>query len=203
MFHMTPSEPGWIECIAGCMFAGKTEELIRRLRLVHYAKRHAVAIKPSVDDRFHGTNIVSHSGEQLIAMSVAKAEDILTHIQSSPVRIDVVGIDEVQFFDEQIVEVCSVLASEGRRVIVAGLDTDYRGQPFGPMPHLLAVADFVSKVSAVCTTCGSVATRSQRIVDSQEQIVVGGSTAYEARCRKHWSPEPVFSRREGRGEMDG
>jgi thymidine kinase len=182
------------------MFAGKTEELIRRLRLVHYAKHNAVAIKPSLDDRFHGTNIVSHAGEQITAMSVAKAKDILTHIQSSPVRIDVVGIDEVQFFDDQIVEVCTVLAGEGRRVIVAGLDTDYRGLPFGPMPHLLAISDFVSKVSAVCTTCGSVATRSQRIVNSQEQIVVGGLTAYEARCRKHWSPEPVFSRREAREE---
>lgn len=199
MIHMTPTEPGWIECIAGCMFAGKSEELIRRLRRTEYAKQKVAAFKPSVDDRYHGTNIASHGGIQFRAVSVSRASDILDLTGDA----SVVGIDEAQFFDSGLPEVAQALAGAGKRVIVAGLDMDFRGQPFGPMPQVLAVADFVTKVNAVCTICGGVATRSQRVVDSQDQIVVGGATAYEARCRKHWSPEPVFTRREALGEMDG
>lgn len=196
MFPVAPNSSGWIEVICGGMFAGKTEELIRRVRIVHYAKQNAVAIKPSIDDRFHGMNLASHSGNQYTGLAVSKASDIIPLLQASPIAFDVVGIDEAQFFGEDLVEVCQTLANEGKRVIVAGLDTDYRGVPFGPIPYLMATAEFVTKVHAVCTVCGSMASRSQRIVDSQEQVVVGGASAYEARCRKHWHPEPIFSDRD-------
>lgn len=196
MFPVAPNSSGWIEVICGGMFAGKTEELIRRVRIVHYAKQNAVAIKPSIDDRFHGMNLASHSGNQYTGLAVSKASDIIPLLQASPIAFDVVGIDEAQFFGEDLVDVCQTLANEGKRVIVAGLDTDYRGVPFGPIPYLMATAEFVTKVHAVCTVCGSMASRSQRIVDSQEQVVVGGASAYEARCRKHWHPEPIFSDRD-------
>lgn len=200
MIQMTPSDPGWIECVTGCMFAGKSEELIRRLRRCNYARQKIVAVKPSVDNRYGKVGITSHNGVTFSAVYVSDPRAILSlpGIEAA----SVVGIDEAQFFDESLTEVCRELAGDGKRVIVAGLDTDYRGMPFGSIPHLLAVADFVTKVHAVCTVCGGVATRSQRVVDNQATVVVGGAESYEARCRKHWSPEPVFARRESVAAME-
>lgn len=198
---MMSTTAGWIECVAGGMFAGKSAELIRRLQRATYAKRKVVAFKPSLDDRYHATHIASHDGVQLPAFAVKSSAEIEALVGDATV----VGIDEAQFFDVGLVEVCRALATNGKRVIVAGLDLDYRGVPFGPMPHLLAVAEQVTKVHACCTVCGELAPRSQRIVDSQEQVVVGGASAYEARCIRHWSPEPVFTRKEraALGEFDG
>ena len=193
-----PSEFGTLTVISGCMFAEKSSKLIRILKRAQYEKKQVVAIKPSIDGRYSGTDIVSHSGFKFMAISVTHPNDILrvAGIQEA----QVIGIDEAQFFDESIVGVCRELVSQGKGVVIAGLDLDFRGHPFGSMPTLLATADFVTKLHAACVVCGGIATRSQRIVNSQEQIVVGDSSAYEARCRKHWSPEPVFARGGGRAD---
>lgn len=190
-----PSEFGTLTVISGCMFSSKSESLIRTLKRAKYEKRKVVGIKPSVDTRYSDADIVSHSGFNFKAVSVAHPNDILGIPEVRDAQV--VGIDEAQFFDESIIEVCRELVSQGKGVVVAGLDLDFRGHPFGSMPALLATADFVTKLHAACVVCGGVATRSQRVVDSQEQVVVGGSSAYEARCRKHWNPEPVFARGSG------
>lgn len=184
-----PSNTGWIEMVTGCMFSGKTEELVRRLRRTKYAKQKLVAVKPKTDDRYHLTNIHSHAGLNITAVAVETPEEIRVLAEDA----QVVGIDEAQFFNDDIIDVAQDLAREGKRVIIAGLDLDYRGVPFGPIPHLMAISEYVTKVHAVCTICGAPATRSQRVSDSDEQVLVGGEAAYEARCRKHWSPQPVFS----------
>lgn len=191
---------GALEVIAGCMFAEKTETLIRRLRRGKYEKKTVAAVKPSKDTRFSQTDIASHGGFQFTAVPVTSSKDILSI--PAVLAADIVGIDEGQFFDATIVDVCQTLVSMGKRVIVAGLDQDSFGRPFGPMPNLLALADFVTKVHAACTVCGAVASKSQRVVDNGEQVLVGEADAYEARCRKHWSPEPIFARVAG-GMLDG
>ena len=190
---------GSIEVVCGCMFAGKTEELIRRLRRALYAKLSVKVFKPVIDNRYDATNLVSHEGLTLAAVPVKDVSEIVD--QSVDARV--IGIDEAQFFSEDLALVAEALANRGKRVVVAGLDLDYRGHPFGPMPTLMALADSVHKITAVCTVCGAVATRTQRIVASEEQVLVGGQTVYQARCREHWSPEPVFSRQDQTGEMDG
>jgi len=189
---------GEVKVICGCMFSGKSESLIRELRRCEIARLRVAAFKPTVDDRY-GTGIVSHGGIRFRAISVEGVGPMLDAVGLA----DVVGIDEAQFFDDHLVDAVLALSAAGKRVIVAGLDLDFRGRPFGPVPALLALADHVTKVHAICTTCGSDASRSQRIVDSQEQVLVGAASAYEARCRAHWSPEPVFARQEAAGELDG
>lgn len=178
--------PGWVEVISGCMFAGKTEELIRRIKVLEFAKKNIKVFKPAIDNRYSNTKVVSHAGSSVEAIVIEKAEDIFDYIDGNT---DVVAIDEVQFFDEAVTEVCDVLAKQGKRVMVAGLDTDFRGEPFGVMPVLITEAEFVTKLTAVCNICGSPATRTQRLVNNEpasyddETILVGASESYEARCR--------------------
>ena len=181
-------QKGWIEVICGPMFAGKSEELIRRVKTLSYAHQKIVAFKPAIDNRYDKSAIASHDGEKYQAFAIKSAEDILPLVESD---VQVVAIDEVQFFKDSIVSICESLADRGVRVIVAGLDTDFRGEPFGGMPLLLARAEFVTKLSAACTVCGCAATRTQRLVDGKPAnyddpiILVGAKESYEARCRKH------------------
>ena len=184
---------GWIEVIVGPMFSGKSEELIRRLRRAEYARQRVQIFKPAIDSRYAENEIVSHSGLGISSDNVSKASEILEKLQA---RTEVVGIDEAQFLGEEVVEVCTKLANLGKRVIVAGLDTDYRGRPFEPMPRLLAVAEEITKLLAICVRCGNPAVHTQRIVESEELIVVGASDAYEARCRRCCEPNPAQARRE-------
>lgn len=177
---------GWIEVISGCMFAGKTEELIRRIKVLQYAKKRIVVFKPLIDIRYSDVDVVSHAGTSVKSIAIAQAKEIYEHIDDST---QVVAIDEVQFFDEEIVEICNVLADKGMRVMVAGLDMDFRGVPFSVMPQLLTLAEFVTKLTAVCTKCGAPATRTQRLVNGAPAsfldpiVMVGASESYEARCR--------------------
>ncbi|MBM4399472.1 MAG: thymidine kinase [Candidatus Cloacimonetes bacterium] len=171
---------GWIEVICGSMFSGKTEELIKRIRRVEYARQKIIVFKPKIDDRYDNINIVSHSQMQAPSIPINKAEEIYQHLTDD---IQVVAVDEAQFFDETLIDICNDLADRGLRVIVAGLDQDYRGVPFGCMPQLLAIAEYVTKNLAICLTCGNPANRTQRTVHSGEQILVGSTESYEARCR--------------------
>lgn len=183
-----PEGNGRIEVIAGCMFSGKTEELIRRLRRATLARQTVVSLKPKLDDRYSQEELASHSGAALEAVLIGTAEDVRRLAEGA----DVVGIDEAQFL-EGLPDVAHDLANQGKRVIIAGLDMDYRGAPFGPMPTLMATSEFVSKLHAVCMNCGAPAAWSQRISNSSEQVLIGAVGVYEARCRRHWSPQPVFS----------
>lgn len=171
---------GWIEVVCGCMFSGKTEELIRRLNRALIAKQRVEIFKPAIDKRYNVKNIVSHADREIRSTPVQFANDILLLAGDC----DVVGIDEAQFFDESIVEVCNYLANTGKRVIVAGLDMDYKGKPFGPMPNLLAVAEFVTKVHAICTETGELASFSYRLNDDKLQVMLGEKDTYQARSRK-------------------
>ncbi len=181
-------QKGWVEVICGPMFAGKSEELIRRIKTLSYAHQKIIAFKPSIDNRYDKTAIASHDGEKYQAMAVKNVEEIEKNITPD---VQVVAIDEVQFFGNPIVSLVEKLADRGIRVIVAGLDTDFRGEPFGPMPELLARAEFVTKLTAACTVCGCAATRTQRLVNGEPAkfddpvILVGAKESYEARCRKH------------------
>ena len=190
---------GHIEVVAGCMFSGKTEELIRRVRRTGYAKQPAIVFKHACDKRYDEDNVVSHLRNSIPSVPVSTSDAILARCGDALV----VGIDEAQFFDMELVTVCSKLANAGKRLIVAGLDLDWEGKPFGPMPFLMAEAEYVDKVYAVCVRCGAIASRSQRIVDSHEQVLVGEKSAYEARCRSCWEPRPVFAGKEDRLEMEG
>ncbi len=181
---------GWIEVICGSMFSGKTEELIRRLRRAQIAKQKIQVFKPLIDKRYSKDRVTSHSSLFLDAENISNPEEILTLLDDNT---RVVGIDEAQFFPASIVEVCQRLANRGLRVIVAGLDLDYRGEPFGSMPILMAVAEFVTKMSAICMVCGNPASRTQRLhlensENSSKQIIVGASELYEARCRRCFEP---------------
>jgi thymidine kinase len=186
MHRHAGSSAGHIEVICGSMFSGKSEELIRRLRRAVIARQRVQIFKPVLDDRFAEDEIVSHSEQRIPATKVTSAEEIVKALDD---RTEVIGIDEVQFFDAEIVDLCDRLANRGRRVIVAGLDQDYRGRPFEPVPQLMAIAEYVSKMLAVCARCGAPANRSQRIVASSDRIVVGAAGAYEARCRRCFEPE--------------
>ncbi len=189
--HPTPRPPtGWVEVITGSMFSGKSEELIRRVRRAQIARQQVQIFKPRVDDRFSADQIVSHSDMKMPSQVVASASEILERLEPST---EVVGIDEGQFFDATLVEVVNALADRGLRVIVAGLDQDYRGRPFEPMPQLLAIAEYVDKTLAICMRCGAPANRSQRLVPATDRVVVGGSHEYEARCRRCFEPGPVRS----------
>ncbi|MFA6624878.1 MAG: thymidine kinase [Bacilli bacterium] len=181
-------QKGWIEIITGPMFAGKSEELIRRIRTLSYARQKIIAFKPAIDNRYDKSAIASHDGEKYEAYAIKEAKNILDFVKPDT---QVVAIDEVQFFSNDVIEICEHLADSGIRVILAGLDTDFRGEPFGPMPELLARAEFVTKLSAACTVCGCAATRTQRLIDKKPAnyndpiILVGAKESYEARCRKH------------------
>jgi thymidine kinase len=171
---------GWIEVIAGSMFSGKSEELIRRLRRAEIACQKVQVFKPAIDDRYSSVDVVSHNAQRLACERVSRASDILSLVSSDT---QVVGIDEAQFLDMDLVGVCELLANAGVRVVVAGLDQDYRGRPFEPVPQLLAVAEYITKTRAICVRCGQAALRSQRLGESTERVVVGAAESYEPRCR--------------------
>ena len=182
---------GWLEVVCGHMFSGKTEELIRRLRLCQIAKQHVQIFKPAMDNRYDDKYITSHGDQKYLSTPVQSAKEILDQVKD-PTRV--VGIDESQFFSEDVVAVCEKLANRGLRVIVAGLDQDYLGKPFGPMPQLIAIADSVSKMKAVCMVCGGQATKSQRLTREDSQVVVGSGESYEARCRACFDPDLSLER---------
>ncbi|RCW60911.1 MULTISPECIES: thymidine kinase [Halanaerobium] len=184
MYKITKS--GWLEVITGPMYCGKSEELIRRLRRVKIARQKVKVFKPVLDNRYSKKDVVSHSGNSIEAVPVDHPEEILERIDNT---VDVVGIDEAQFFHEDLVEICEDLADRGIRVILAGLDRDFRNEPFGPMPELMARAEYVDKLHAICIQCGEPASRTQRLIDGEPAaaddpvILVGASEVYEARCR--------------------
>lgn len=185
---MNPMRPGggWIEVISGPMFSGKSEELIRRLRRAAIARLRLQVFKPAVDDRYSETDVVSHSQWRVPSVAVQDSAEVLARLDP---RTEVVGIDEAQFFDHGLPAACSHLAHLGKRVIVAGLDMDFRAVAFGPMPQLLAIAERVDKVTAICARCGSAASYTQRLTADSQQVVVGASGIYEARCRRCHEPE--------------
>ncbi|MDD2563885.1 MAG: thymidine kinase [Salinivirgaceae bacterium] len=175
-----PQKSGWIEVIVGSMFSGKTEELIRRLRRAQYAKQKVEIFKPRIDDRYSSEEVVSHNANAIRSTSVDSSGNIL--LLTSDVKV--VGIDEAQFFDKGIIEVCDTLANQGIRVIVAGLDLDFLGRPFGPIPPLMAKAEYVTKVHAICVRCGSLASFSHRFGGSEKLVQIGESDTYEPLCRQ-------------------
>jgi thymidine kinase len=179
--HFVPAEAGWIEVVVGCMFSGKTEELIRRLRRAQIAKQEVKIFKPEIDIRYSKEEIVSHSDLSLPSQLVKTSDQILELAGDAPV----IGIDEGQFFDNGLVEVCNQLANKGKRVIVAGLDMDFKGVPFEPMPQLLSIAEYITKTLAICVVCGNPASMTQRTTASSERVLVGAVDSYEARCRTH------------------
>jgi len=174
---------GWIEVVCGSMFSGKTEELIRRLKRVKIANLKVEIFSPAIDVRFDKLSIVSHDTNAIVSTPVENAHSILLLAQD----VDVVGIDEAQFFDSEITFVCEQLANRGTRVIVAGLDMDYTGKPFGEMPNLLAIADYITKLHAICVKCGNIASNSYRKVDEGGLVLLGEKDLYEPRCRSCWS----------------
>jgi thymidine kinase len=176
---------GWIEVICGSMFSGKSEELIRRLRRAQIARQRVQIFKPKMDSRFSEDHIVSHSDMKIKSQLVLQAREILDVLD---VRTQVIGIDEGQFFDMDLVDVCNKLADTGKRVIIAGLDQDFRGKPFDPMPQLLAIAEYITKTLAICVRCGAPANRTQRLVEHPDRLLVGATDAYEARCRLCFEP---------------
>lgn len=173
------SKQGWIEVICGSMFSGKTEELIRRLNRAEFANQKILLVKPTVDDRYHEKKVVSHQGRSFEAICADSASEIMDLWKKEKV----VAIDEAQFFDEGVVEVCNKLAAKGVRVICAGLDMDFQGTPFGPMPQLLAIAEYATKVHAICVSCGAPAQFSHRTVADKEQVLVGAKEEYKPLCR--------------------
>ncbi|HES58993.1 MAG TPA: thymidine kinase [Caldithrix sp.] len=182
--HVVRQHTGWIEVICGSMFSGKTEELIRRLRRAVIARQKVEIFKPSIDKRYSEAEIVSHDQQKIKSRTIDKAEDILKYA----LEAQVVGIDEAQFFDESLVKVCQTLANMGKRVIVAGLDQDFRGKPFEPIPQLLAVAEYITKTHAICVICGNPANHTYRKSKQKDKVVVGAADIYEARCRNCFIP---------------
>jgi thymidine kinase len=170
---------GWIEVICGSMFSGKTEELIRRLKRAYFAKQKVEIFKPAIDTRYDAIKVVSHDASEIHSTPVPSSSNIM--LLSS--GMEVVGVDEAQFFDMELVNVCNQLAGDGIRVIVAGLDMDYLGKPFGPIPALMATAEYVTKVHAICIRCGNLANHSHRIVNQKDLVVLGETSHYEALCR--------------------
>jgi thymidine kinase len=179
------SRPGWIEVITGSMFSGKSEELIRRLRRARIARQRVQIFKPALDNRFSTDEIVSHSEMKIASVAVATSDELERQVASDT---EVVGVDEGQFFDADLPAVCARLAKTGKRVIVAGLDQDYLGKPFEPMPQLLAIAEYITKTLAICMVCGGPANQTQRLVASKERVLVGATGTYEARCRHCFDP---------------
>lgn len=184
MLPIVHRNTGWIEVICGSMFSGKTEELIRRLRRATIARQKVAIFKPKIDNRYSEDHIVSHNELKIPSKVVETPWDIM----EQALEAQVVGIDEAQFFDDDLIKVCEKLANMGKRVIVAGLDMDYRGKPFEPIPQLLAVAEYITKTHAICVVCGNPANFTQRTTKSNELVVVGASEIYEARCRNCFEP---------------
>lgn len=189
---------GWIEIICGSMFAGKTEELIRRINRVHYAKKTIVVFKPSIDNRYDDTAVVSHANKRVDSIPVSSSQEILEHLNSLPYAV---AIDEVQFFDRGLIDIVERLANSGVRVILAGLDLDFRGEPFGIMPELMCRAEYVTKLQSICQVCGAPGTRTQRIIDGRPAdyddpiILVSASEKYEPRCRHcHQVPHAKYNK---------
>ena len=182
---VTKSQSGWIEVVTGSMFSGKSEELIRRLRRAQIARQQVQIFKPVFDNRFSDDHIVSHSDMRIASQTVSSSDELLRRVDG---HTEVVGIDEGQFFDGRLPIVCNAMADAGRRVIVAGLDQDYLGRPFEPMPQLLAVAEYITKTLAICVVCGSPANHTQRLVASADRVLVGAQGVYEARCRRCFDP---------------
>jgi thymidine kinase len=176
---------GWIEVVVGSMFSGKSEELIRRLRRAQIAKRKVQIFKPRIDNRYSESHITSHSAMQIEAENVSSSREMLEKVRPDT---EVIGIDEGQFFDAELPAAVTTLANQGKRVIVAGLDQDYLGKPFEPMPQLLAIAEYITKTLAICMVCGAPANHTQRLVASNERVLVGASGTYEARCRHCFDP---------------
>jgi len=193
---------GWIEIITGPMFAGKTEELIRRIRRLEYAKKNILVFKPEIDTRYEKEYLTSHNKNKAKSISIKEAKEIMQHIDDT---VDVVAIDEVQFLDEEIIPIVDFLATNGVRVIINGLDMDFRGEPFSMMPTLLSMAEYIDKLSAVCLSCGQPATRTQRIIDGKPAkyydpiVLIGAEENYEARCRQchkvYRKPKPYGKRK--------
>lgn len=177
--HFKGQRSGWIEVICGSMFSGKTEELIRRLKRAKIANQKVEIFKPKVDTRYDDVKVVSHDANTILATPVENSLKLLNHTEG----VNVIGIDEAQFFDEQLTDVCQKLALKGIRVIVAGLDMDYKGVPFGTIPQLLAVAEYITKVHAICSHCGNLATHSYRKVADNQRVMLGEKDTYEPRCR--------------------
>lgn len=177
--HFKGQRSGWIEVICGSMFSGKTEELIRRLKRAKIANQKVEIFKPKVDTRYDEVKVVSHDDNAILATPIEKSERLLELSEG----VSVIGVDEAQFFDKKLPDVCQTLALRGKRVIVAGLDMDFAGRPFGPMPDLLAVAEYITKVHAICQHCGNLAVNSYRLAATEEQVVLGEKDIYEPRCR--------------------
>ena len=177
--NVNKSKTGWIEVVCGSMFSGKTEELIRRLKRAKIANLKVEIFKPQIDTRYHETEVVSHDSNSIMSTPVSSSQNIL--LLSSDV--EVVGIDEAQFFDDGLPDVCEQLANKGIRVIIAGLDMDFLGRPFGPIPALLAKAEYITKVHAICVRCGALANHSYRLVESDTKVLLGEKESYEPRCR--------------------
>jgi len=187
MYTLVQKHMGWIEVICGSMFSGKTEELIRRVRRAQIARQRVEIFKPEIDNRFSNTEIVSHNEQKLPSVIIKNAQQII----SLSLESQVVGIDEAQFFGRGLVKVAKTLANMGKRVIIAGLDTDYRGEPFHPIPDLLAIAEDITKTHAICVICGNPANFTQRTTKSKDQVLVGASDIYEARCRNCFEPPEI------------
>jgi len=198
VFHRD-KRPGWIEVICGSMFSGKTEELIRRMKRARIARQQVEIFKPVLDNRFAEDAVVSHDESVIPSTPVDTASQILLMAGAA----EVVGVDEAQFFDASLVEVCQQLARDGKRVIVAGLDQDYLGRPFEPVPQLMAVAEYVSKLHAICVVCGAPANHSQRLVHDGSRVLLGAKEAYEPRCRVCFKPEGDDVSRTDRNEASG
>lgn len=177
---------GWLEVICGCMFAGKTEELIRRINRIKYAKKSVIVFKPAIDNRYDQKQVVSHSNQRIDSIPIEKANEVFNYLKTLPYAV---AFDEAQFFDEELIDIVERLANSGVRVIVAGLDQDFRGEPFGIMPTLMAKAEYITKLQGICMVCGSPATRTQRIIDGHPAdyddptILVSAKEKYESRCR--------------------
>lgn len=178
---------GWIECICGSMFSGKSEELLRRIKRGVIAKQKVLLFKPSIDNRYDENRVSTHNGNSYDSISIEKSSDILNFVKDT--KYDIIGIDEIQFFDNDIVKIINKLADDGIRVIVAGLDMDFKAEPFHPMPEIMAISEMVTKLHAVCNKCGKEASRSQRLINGKPAkyddpvVVIGASESYEARCR--------------------
>lgn len=181
--HFKGQRSGWIEVVCGAMFSGKTEELIRRLKRASFAHQKVVIFKPSIDVRYAEKEVVSHDKNAMLAIPVKSSAEILRYVTDEMV----IGVDEAQFFDNELVEVCQKLALSGKRVVVAGLDMDFTGQPFGPIPALLAVSEYITKVHPICVHCGNLATHSYRLTAEKSKVLLGEKESYEPRCRKCYS----------------
>jgi thymidine kinase len=176
---------GWIEVVVGSMFSGKSEELIRRLRRAQIARQKVQIFKPKLDTRYNDDHIVSHSEMRMLSVPVASSRELLETVEADT---EVVGIDEGQFFDLELPMICNTLADRGKRVIVAGLDQDYLGKPFEPMPQLLAIAEYITPTLAICMVCGNPANHTQRLIASEDRVLLGAQGLYEARCRRCFDP---------------